>query len=50
MIVICREFKWTVQEYLDTPAEIIDMIQQMLYIEADEIEQATKRAERKSRK
>jgi len=32
--VICREMKWTYEEYLDAPSWFIDMIVDMLQAEA----------------
>lgn len=43
MLLICREFGWTVKEYQDTEAEYIDMILLMLSIEADEREREHRR-------
>ena len=32
--IICREMKWTYDEYLDTPTEFIDTLIEMLRAEA----------------
>lgn len=41
--VICREMKWTWQEYQDQPAFFVDALLSMLQAESKQLDKETKR-------
>ena len=47
MIQICREMHWTYQEYLEQPVWFVELLIEILNLEAKEIKRKEKQAELK---